>query len=150
MGEFQYKYFKIDISNKLKERIKINEIKSSFKLIRRKSNENFDYEFFLKDENNNIINKKNEELNFDDIRMNEDNSEIIEFILKINTTGEFKLDFKIHFNLSSLEINNLSLEYDYENFFKILSIRPLNIKSTSDSSIIFVTLGTFIPLYSYF
>ena len=137
MGEFQYKYFKIDISNKLKERIKINEIKSSFKLIRRKSNENFDYEFFLKDENNNIINKKNEELNFDDIRMNEDNSEIIEFILKINTTGEFKLDFKIHFNLSSLEINNLSLEYDYENFFKILSVRPLNIKSTSDSSIIF-------------
>ena len=137
MGEFQYKYFKIDISNMLKDRIKINGIESNFNLVKRKSNDNFEYEFYTKDENNNLINKKNETLKINKLQINNDNSQIIEFILKINSTGDFNLNFDIHLNLLSLEVDNLSLKYDYENVFKILSIRQLSIKCNSISSISF-------------
>ena len=137
MGEFQYKYFKIDISNMLKDRIKINGIESSFNLVKRKSNDTFEYEFYTKDENNNLINKKNETLKINKLQINNDNSQIIEFILKINSTGDFNLNFDIHLNLLSLEVDNLSLKYDYENVFKILSIRQLSIKCNSISSISF-------------
>jgi hypothetical protein len=137
MGEFQYKYFKIDISNMLKDRIKINGIESNFNLVKRKSNDTFEYEFYTKDENNNLINKKNETLKINKLQINNDNSQIIEFILKINSTGDFNLNFDIHLNLLSLEVDNLSLKYDYENVFKILSIRQLSIKCNSISSISF-------------
>ena len=137
MGEFQYKYFKIDISNMLKDRIKINGIESNFNLVKRKSNDTFEYEFYTKDENNNLINKKNETLKINKLQINNDNSQIIEFILKINSTGDFNLNFDIHLNLLSLEVDNLSLNYDYENVFKILSIRQLSIKCNSISSISF-------------
>ncbi len=137
MGEFQYKYFRIDISNKLKDRIKINGIESNFNLVKRKSNDNFEYEFYTKDENNNLINKKKETLKINKLQINNDDSQIIEFILKINSTGDFNLNFDIHFNLLSLEVDNLSLKYDYENLFKILSVRQLSIKCNSLSSISF-------------
>ena len=138
MGELEYKYFKIDIENTLNNKIRINDIKSNFNLLNNKDNEVFNYQFFTKDENSNIINNnKNEQLNIQKIKINEDNSCRIEFILKINELGNYFLNFKIIFNILSLEEDNLSLNYEYENKLKIKVMCPFEYKCHSIPSITF-------------
>ena len=137
MGELQYKYFKIDIENNLKNKIRINDIKSNIDLLNLE-NKVFNYQFFTKDENDNIINNnKNEKLNIERIKINEDNSYRIEFILKINEIGNYNLIFQINFTIFSLEEENLSLNYEYENSLKIKVTYPFENKCNSISSILF-------------
>ena len=138
VGESQYKYFKIDIENYLKNKIRINDIKSNFNILNNIENKDFNYQFFTKDENDNIIdNKKNEKLNIQKIKINEDNLFKIEFIFKINEIGNYNLNFQINFTIIILEEENLYLNYVYENSLKIKVIYPFENKYNSICSILF-------------
>ncbi len=138
VGESQYKYFKIDIENYLKNKIRINDIKSNFNILNNIENKDFNYQFFTKDENDNIIdNKKNEKLNIQKIKINEDNLFKIEFIFKINEIGNYNLNFQINFTIIILEEESLYLNYVYENSLKIKVIYPFENKYNSICSILF-------------
>ena len=124
-GVSQYEYISINISNNIKDKIKITEVKSCFNLVNEDLNLNFEYEFYIKDKNNVLIKKLNEKLNIENIKLNEDNSGKIEFILRIHQIGKYKLNFNIQFNIISLELENLSIYYNCEKKLNISINYPI-------------------------